>query len=36
MIRLEKRAAPSKVWAYATPVVAVVMTMVAGGLMFGA
>ena len=36
MIRLEKRAAPSKVWAYATPVVAVVLTMVAGGLMFGA
>ncbi|MEM8803953.1 MAG: ABC transporter permease, partial [Pseudomonadota bacterium] len=36
MIRLEKRAAPSKLWAYATPVVAVVMTMVAGGLMFGA
>lgn len=36
MIQLEKRAAPSKVWAYATPVVAVLMTMVAGGLMFWA
>lgn len=36
MIRLEKRAAPSRVWAYATPVVAVVLTMIAGGLMFWA
>ena len=36
MIRLEKRATPSQVWAYLTPVVAVVMTMIAGGLMFAA
>jgi simple sugar transport system permease protein len=36
MVRLEKRAAPSRVWAYLTPVVAVLLTMVAGGLMFAA
>ena len=34
MIRLEKRAAPSRVWAWMTPVVAVLATMVAGGAMF--
>jgi len=34
MIRLEKRPTPSKVWAWATPVVAVLATMVAGGVMF--
>ncbi|MCG6884319.1 MAG: ABC transporter permease [Silicimonas sp.] len=34
MIRLEKRAAPSRVWSYLTPVVAVLATMVAGGVMF--
>ena len=36
MIRLEKRAAPSRVWSYLTPVVAVVATMIAGGLLFAA
>jgi simple sugar transport system permease protein len=34
VIRLEKRAAPSRVWSYLTPVVAVLATMVAGGVMF--
>jgi simple sugar transport system permease protein len=34
MIRLEKRPQSSKTWVYATPVVAVLMTMVAGGVMF--
>ena len=36
MIRLEKRAAPSAMWSYLTPVVAVLATMVVGGLLFGA
>ncbi|MDF1871181.1 ABC transporter permease [Vannielia sp.] len=36
MIRLEKRAQPSKVWTYATPLLAVVLTMLAGGLLFAA
>ena len=36
MIRLEKRAAPSALWSYMTPVVAVLATMVVGGLLFGA
>ncbi|AZQ69343.1 ABC transporter permease [Silicimonas algicola] len=36
MIRLEKRPTPSRVWAWATPVVAVLATMVAGGIMFAA
>jgi simple sugar transport system permease protein len=36
MIRLEKRPNPSRFWLYATPVVAVLLTMVAGGLMFAA
>ncbi len=36
MIRLEKRAAPSALWSYLTPLVAVLATMVAGGLLFGA
>ena len=36
MIRLEKRPTPSKVWSWATPLVAVLATMVAGGLLFGA
>lgn len=36
MIRLEKRPVPSRVWAAATPVLAVVLTMIAGGLMFAA
>lgn len=34
MIRLEKRASPSRAWSWATPVVAVLATMVAGGAMF--
>ncbi len=34
MIRLEKRPQPSKAWSYATPLVAVLATMVAGGLLF--
>ena len=34
MLRLEKRPNPSKFWLYATPVVAVVMTMIVGGMLF--
>jgi len=34
MLRLEKRPNPSRFWLYATPVVAVILTMVAGGLLF--
>jgi general nucleoside transport system permease protein len=34
MLRLEKRAAASQFWIWATPVVAVIATMVFGGLMF--
>lgn len=34
MIRLERRASPSKIWAASTPLVAVFATMIAGGLMF--
>ena len=34
MIRLEKRPQPSKAWSLATPVVAVLATMLAGGLLF--
>ncbi|MEM7718948.1 MAG: ABC transporter permease [Pseudomonadota bacterium] len=34
MIRLEKRASPSSLWAYLTPVIAVLATMVAGGALF--
>lgn len=36
MLRLEKRPNPSQFWLYATPVVAVLLTMLAGGLMFAA
>ena len=36
MLRLEKRPSPSKAWSYSTPVVAVVATMIAGGLLFAA
>ena len=36
MIRLEKRPSPSKAWTAATPLLAVVLTMVAGGVMFAA
>lgn len=36
MLRLEKRPAPSAVWNWATPVLAVVLTMLAGGVLFAA
>jgi general nucleoside transport system permease protein len=36
VIRLEKRPAPSSAWALATPLLAVLATMVAGGLLFAA
>ncbi|PIV74909.1 MAG: sugar ABC transporter permease [Rhodobacteraceae bacterium CG17_big_fil_post_rev_8_21_14_2_50_65_11] len=36
MLRLEKRPSPSRGWTIATPVLAVVLTMIAGGLMFAA
>ncbi|NDR57002.1 ABC transporter permease [Aliiruegeria sabulilitoris] len=36
MIRLEKRPTPSRAWTYATPLLAVALTMLAGGLMFAA
>jgi simple sugar transport system permease protein len=35
MFKLEKRPTPSQKWAYLTPVVAVIATMIAGGLLFG-
>lgn len=34
MIVLEKRAGPSRGWAFATPVLAVVLTMITGGIIF--
>jgi simple sugar transport system permease protein len=34
MLRLEKRPTPSRFWLYATPPVAVILTMIAGGLLF--
>jgi simple sugar transport system permease protein len=34
MLRLEKRAAPSRFWTVVTPILAVVATMLAGGLLF--
>ncbi|MBV0913869.1 ABC transporter permease [Anianabacter salinae] len=36
MIRLERRREPSRLWSYVTPVLAVIATMIAGGLMFAA
>lgn len=36
MLRLERRATPSKLWAWAAPVLAVVFTMLAGGALFAA
>lgn len=36
MIRLEKRPQPSRAWTAATPLIAVVATMIAGGIMFAA
>jgi simple sugar transport system permease protein len=36
MFVLEKRPSPSRFWTVATPVLAVVLTMIAGGLMFAA
>ncbi len=34
MIRLEKRPSPSAFWQWATPVLAVILTMIAGGILF--
>lgn len=34
MLILEKRPSPSRFWTGASPVVAVILTMIAGGLMF--
>ena len=34
MIRLEKRPQPSKMWTVITPILAVIMTMIVGGIMF--
>lgn len=34
MIRLEKRPTPSRQWAYLTPLIAVIATMIAGGILF--
>ena len=34
MLRLEKRPQPSKAWTWATPLLAVALTMVAGGILF--
>lgn len=34
MIRLEKRPQPSKLWTYLTPVLAVLLTMLVGGVLF--
>ncbi len=36
MFRLEKRPNPSNFWLYGTPVVAVILTMIVGGALFGA
>ena len=36
MIHLEKRPEPSRVWQWATPLLAVLLTMIAGGVMFAA
>ncbi len=36
MIRLEKRPEPSRAWSLSTPLVAVLATMIVGGLLFGA
>ncbi|MEL6519940.1 MAG: ABC transporter permease [Pseudomonadota bacterium] len=36
MIRLEQRPTPAKAWAIAAPIAAVLLTMIAGGLMFAA
>ena len=36
MITLEKRPQPSRVWTFATPVLAVVLTMIVGGALFAA
>jgi simple sugar transport system permease protein len=34
MLRLEKRPSPSQTWAYLAPVLAVIATMIGGGVMF--
>ena len=35
MFILEKRSKPSRIWSVATPLIAVITTMVFGGLLFG-
>ncbi|MEC9197424.1 MAG: ABC transporter permease [Pseudomonadota bacterium] len=35
MIKIEKRASPSKTWNWAAPIMAVVLTMIVGGALFG-
>ncbi len=34
MLRLEKRPNPSQVWGYLAPILAVITTMIGGGVMF--
>ncbi|CAI8246794.1 MAG: ABC transporter permease [Planktomarina sp.] len=34
MLRLEKRPSPSKIWGYLAPILAVIATMIGGGMMF--
>ena len=34
MFKLEKRPQPSKAFAYLTPILAIIATMIAGGLLF--
>jgi general nucleoside transport system permease protein len=36
MLRLERRPQPSTFWNWATPVLAVALTMIAGGILFAA
>lgn len=36
MLKLEKRPQPSRLWTYATPLLAVLITMIAGGALFAA
>ena len=35
MLKIEKRASPSKTWNWAAPIMAVVLTMIVGGALFG-
>ena len=34
MLQLEKRPSPSKIWGYLAPILAVIATMIGGGVMF--